>query len=57
MFSWLVVAPPFGVMPGAAPALPLPAKITMELGPVIDWRDEHGPRCRRYRGRRQMAVL
>jgi len=39
----LVVAPPFGVMPGAAPALPLPAKITMELGPVIDWRDEHGP--------------
>jgi len=39
----LVVAPPFGVMPGAAPALPLPSKVTVELGPMIDWRAEHGP--------------
>jgi 1-acyl-sn-glycerol-3-phosphate acyltransferase len=39
----LVVAPPFGVMPGAAPALPLPSKVTVELGPAIDWRDEYGP--------------
>lgn len=39
----LVLGPPFGIVPGGIPTWPLPAKITVELGPVIDWSRRFGP--------------
>lgn len=39
----LVVGPPFGVVPGGIPTWPLPAKITVQLGPTIDWSTRYGP--------------
>ncbi len=39
----LVFGPPFGVVPGGIPTWPLPAKITVELGPAIDWTAQFGP--------------
>ncbi len=39
----LVFGPPFGIVPGGIPTWPLPAKITVELGPAIDWPSRHGP--------------
>ncbi len=38
----LVLGPPFGVVPGGIPTWPLPAKITVELGPPIDWSSRYG---------------
>jgi 1-acyl-sn-glycerol-3-phosphate acyltransferase len=39
----LVFGPPFGIVPGGLPTLPLPAKITVELGEPIDWSTRYGP--------------
>ena len=39
----LVLGPPFGVVPGGIPTWPLPAKITVELGPTIDWSSRYTP--------------
>lgn len=39
----LVLGPPFGVVPGGIPTVPLPAKITVELLEPIDWSQRHGP--------------
>ncbi len=39
----LVFGPPFGIVPGGIPTWPLPAKITVELGAVIDWSSRFGP--------------
>src|ERR1039458_9448895 len=39
----LVLGPPFGVVPGGIPTWPLPAKITVELGPPIDWSSRYEP--------------
>lgn len=39
----LVMGPPFGVVPGGVPTLPLPSKITVELLDPIDWSQRHGP--------------
>jgi 1-acyl-sn-glycerol-3-phosphate acyltransferase len=39
----LVFGPPFGVVPGGIPTWPLPAKITVELCPPIDWSSRYGP--------------
>ncbi len=39
----LVFGPPFGVVPGGIPTLPLPAKITVELCEPIDWSKRFGP--------------
>jgi hypothetical protein len=39
----LVFGPPFGLVPGGIPTLPLPAKITVELGEAIDWGARFGP--------------
>jgi len=39
----LVFGPPFGLVPGGIPTLPLPAKITVELGEPIDWVARYGP--------------
>jgi 1-acyl-sn-glycerol-3-phosphate acyltransferase len=39
----LVFGPPFGIVPGGIPTWPLPAKITVELGDVIDWSSRYGP--------------
>ena len=39
----LVLGPPWGVVPGGIPTLPLPAKITVELGEPIDWPSVYGP--------------
>jgi 1-acyl-sn-glycerol-3-phosphate acyltransferase len=39
----LVFGPPFGVVPGGIPTFPLPAKITVELLPAIDWPARYGP--------------
>lgn len=39
----LVFGPPFGVVPGGIPTWPLPAKITVELCPPIDWSSQYGP--------------
>jgi len=38
-----VFGPPFGLVPGGIPTFPLPAKITVELLPVIDWSQRYGP--------------
>lgn len=35
----LVAGPPFGIVPGGIPTLPLPAKITVELLDPINWAD------------------
>ena len=43
---------PFGVVPAFVPSLPLPAKITVELGRPIDWRDQDPRPRRRPRGSR-----
>jgi 1-acyl-sn-glycerol-3-phosphate acyltransferase len=39
----LVFGPPFGVVPGGIPTVPLPAKITVELCEPIDWSERYGP--------------
>jgi len=39
----LVLGPPFGVVPGGIPTIPLPAKITVELCEPIDWAARYGP--------------
>lgn len=39
----LVAGPPWGVVPGGIPTWPLPAKVTVELGPTIDWSLTHPP--------------
>jgi len=39
----LVLGPPFGIVPGGIPTVPLPAKITVELLDPIDWSEQHGP--------------
>jgi 1-acyl-sn-glycerol-3-phosphate acyltransferase len=39
----LVLGPPFGVVPGGIPTIPLPARITVELLEPIDWSSRHGP--------------
>lgn len=39
----LVFGPPFGIVPGGIPTLPLPAKITVELLEPFDWTTRHGP--------------
>ncbi len=39
----LVLGPPFGLVPGGIPTVPLPAKITVELGEPIDWAARYGP--------------
>ena len=39
----LVCGPPFGVVPGGIPTIPLPAKITVELGEPLDWSERYGP--------------
>jgi len=41
----LVLGPPFGVVPGGIPTWPLPAKITVELCPPIDWSSQYGPKA------------
>ena len=41
----LVAGPPLGVVPGGIPTLPLPAKITVELGEPIDWSATFGPKA------------
>ena len=40
----LVLGPPWGVVPGGIPTLPLPAKITVELGDPSTGRRSSGPR-------------
>ncbi len=37
----LVAGPPFGIVPGGIPTLPLPAKITVELLDPIDWSERY----------------
>jgi 1-acyl-sn-glycerol-3-phosphate acyltransferase len=39
----LVVGPPFGLVPGGVPTVPLPAKITVEVGEPLDWASRYGP--------------
>lgn len=39
----LVLGPPMGLVPGGIPTLPLPAKITVELGAPVDWAARYGP--------------
>lgn len=39
----LVFGPPFGVVPGGIPTVPLPAKVTVELLSPITWSDRFGP--------------
>lgn len=39
----LVAGPPLGIVPGGIPTLPLPAKITVELGEPIDWSATYSP--------------
>jgi len=39
----LVFGPPFGVVPGAIPTIPLPSKIITELLEPIDWSQRYGP--------------
>jgi len=39
----LVLGPPFGIVPGGIPTVPLPAKITVELLDPIDWSERYGP--------------
>jgi 1-acyl-sn-glycerol-3-phosphate acyltransferase len=39
----LVFGPPFGIVPGGIPTLPLPAKITVELCEPVDWSTQYGP--------------
>jgi len=39
----LVFGPPFGLVPGGIPTVPLPARITVELGEPIDWSTRFGP--------------
>lgn len=39
----LVFGPPLGVVPAGIPTLPLPSKITVELGDPIDWASRYGP--------------
>jgi len=39
----VVLGLPFGLMPAGLPALPLPAKVTVELLEPIDWSDRYGP--------------
>jgi len=39
----IVFGPPFGVVPGGVPTLPLPTKITVELLEPIDWSRRYGP--------------
>jgi len=41
----LVIGPPFGIVPGGIPTWPLPAKITVELGPPVDWSARYGPQA------------
>lgn len=38
-----VAGPPFGVVPGGIPTFPLPAKITVELLPALEWSARYGP--------------
>jgi len=38
-----VLGPPWGVVPGGIPTFPLPAKITVELLPPLDWSQRYGP--------------
>ena len=38
-----VIGPPFGVVPGSIPTVPLPSKITVELLEPLDWSSRHGP--------------
>jgi 1-acyl-sn-glycerol-3-phosphate acyltransferase len=39
----LVLGPPLGLVPGGIPTFPLPAKITVELLPPLDWSQRFGP--------------
>jgi len=39
----LVFGPPFGLVPGGIPTLPLPSKITVEIGEPLDWPARYGP--------------
>jgi 1-acyl-sn-glycerol-3-phosphate acyltransferase len=39
----LVFGPPFGFVPGGIPTVPLPAKITIEVGETLDWAARYGP--------------
>lgn len=39
----LVAGPPWGIVPGGIPTWPLPSKITVELGPPVDWSSRYGP--------------
>ena len=39
----LVAGPPFGIVPGGIPTVPLPAKITVELGDPFQWAARYGP--------------
>jgi 1-acyl-sn-glycerol-3-phosphate acyltransferase len=43
----LVAGPPWGLAPGGIPTWPLPSKITVELGPPIDWPARYGPEASR----------
>jgi 1-acyl-sn-glycerol-3-phosphate acyltransferase len=37
-----VLGPPWGIAPPGLPTIPLPAKVTVELGEPLRWNDEHG---------------
>ena len=41
----LVAGPPLGIVPVGIPTLPLPAKITVELGQPIDWATTYSPKA------------
>lgn len=41
----LVLGPPFGIVPGGIPTLPLPSKVTVELLDPIDWSEKYGPQA------------
>jgi 1-acyl-sn-glycerol-3-phosphate acyltransferase len=39
----IVVGLPWGVAPGWIPPIPLPAKVTLEVSPPLDWPSRYGP--------------
>jgi 1-acyl-sn-glycerol-3-phosphate acyltransferase len=38
-----VIGPPWGIAPPGLPTLPLPAKVTVELGDPLSWHEQYGP--------------
>ena len=39
----LVVGPPWGIAPPGMPTIPLPAKVTVEVGEPLAWHERYGP--------------